>query len=106
MSATTCQFHSSHESLLKAFHFIVQVFDVKPGSQRFLTEGTRVCAYWSQQFSCLYPGTIIKGSPTPEEDTEMILVEFDDGDSGRIVLEHIRMLPPDYPIISKSCISV
>ena len=26
-------------------------------------------------------------------------VEFDDGDSGRIPLSHIRMLPQDYPVM-------
>ncbi|PIK60487.1 putative trinucleotide repeat-containing protein 18 protein isoform X 4 [Apostichopus japonicus] len=30
----------------------------------------------------------------------MVSVEFDDGDSGRIPLSHVRMLPQDYPIIS------
>ena len=34
--------------------------DVKPESGRSLPEGTRICAYWSQQFSCLYPGTVAK----------------------------------------------
>ena len=28
-------------------------------------------------------------------------VEFDDGDSGRIPLNHIRLLPPDFPLVSE-----
>ena len=43
------------------FSLWFQIMDVKSGSPRFLPEGTRVCAYWSQQFSCLYPGTVAKG---------------------------------------------
>ncbi|MPC95120.1 Trinucleotide repeat-containing gene 18 protein [Portunus trituberculatus] len=30
--------------------------EVKPGTTRFLAEGTRVCAFWSQQYRALYPG--------------------------------------------------
>ena len=33
-----------------------------------------------------------------EEDDDLITVEFDDGDTGRIPLSHIRLLPPDYKI--------
>ncbi|XP_022080209.1 trinucleotide repeat-containing gene 18 protein-like isoform X2 [Acanthaster planci] len=73
--------------------------DVKPLSTRFVPEGTRVCAYWSQQFRCLYPGTVVKGTPNPNEDPNFVCVEFDDGDSGRIPVDHIRMLPHDFPIV-------
>ncbi|XP_033736618.1 LOW QUALITY PROTEIN: BAH and coiled-coil domain-containing protein 1-like [Pecten maximus] len=76
------------------------IVDVKPSTTRCLLEGTRVCAYWSQQFSCLYPGTVAKASPNPHADTGSINVEFDDGDSGRIPLDHIRMLPKDFPHVS------
>ena len=34
------------------------VFDLTPQSVEQLTPGTRVCAFWSQQYKCLYPGTI------------------------------------------------
>ena len=40
---------------------LVQVLDVQPPSVACLLEGTRVCAYWSQQLTCLYPGTISNG---------------------------------------------
>ena len=141
----------------------MQIIDVKPSSIRYLKEGTRVCAYWSQQFSCLYPGTVAKGktfhnifihrvllnifvinntlnfqisidfpvhvssyfflkkiklfhmsyfsiifvflvltaSPNPHADKGSINVEFDDGDSGRIPLDHIRMLAQDFPLVCK-----
>ena len=39
---------------------VSQIMAVAPGSQRYVSEGTRVCAYWSQQFRCLYPGTVAK----------------------------------------------
>ena len=74
--------------------------DMKPLSVNHVAEGTRVCAYWSQQFSCLYPGTVARNTPNPTTDRHMheINVEFDDGDSGKIPLEHIRMLPQNFPI--------
>uniref|UniRef100_A0A493T456 Trinucleotide repeat containing 18 n=1 Tax=Anas platyrhynchos platyrhynchos TaxID=8840 RepID=A0A493T456_ANAPP len=74
------------------------IIDVKPPSVRFLPEGTRIAAYWSQQYRCLYPGTVVRGTLDLEEDGDLITVEFDDGDTGRIPLSHIRLLPPDYKI--------
>ena len=46
--------------LLQSFlkHFAFQWKEVKPGSTRFLTEGTRVCAFWSQQYRGLYTGEL------------------------------------------------
>lgn len=38
------------------------------------------------------------GSPDMDEVDDLITVEFDDGDTGRIPLSHIRLLPPDYKI--------
>ncbi|XP_055876447.1 serine-rich adhesin for platelets-like isoform X2 [Biomphalaria glabrata] len=76
------------------------VLDVRPDSIRHLPEGTRVCAFWSQQFSCLYPGTVTKSSPcSSSNSTEAVFVEFDDGDSGKIPIGHIRLLPSDFPIV-------
>lgn len=40
-------------------------------------------------------------SPDPELDLHFVNVEFDDGDSGRINLDDIRLLPKDYPIIGR-----
>lgn len=79
-----------------------QILEVKPESTANLTPGTRVCAYWSEQYRCLYPGTIsAPTTPDPELDDKFVNVEFDDGDSGRINLDDIRLLPEDYPIVGK-----
>lgn len=73
---------------------------MSPTSTEELTPGTRLCAYWSQQYRCLYPGSVAEpGTPDPLLDSKFVSVEFDDGDSGRIALEDIRLLPTDYPII-------
>ncbi|XP_078611747.1 uncharacterized protein LOC144882081 isoform X11 [Branchiostoma floridae x Branchiostoma japonicum] len=92
------QVYSQEQILQEALH------DVKPGSVRFLPEGTRVSAYWSQQYRCLYPGTVARMSPSPdggEDDKTFVSVEFDDGDSGRIPMDHVRLLPPNYPVVGK-----
>ncbi|KAJ8923133.1 hypothetical protein NQ315_001686 [Exocentrus adspersus] len=78
------------------------IVEVAPKNTDDLPVGTRVCAYWSQQYRCLYPGSVAEpGTPDPHLDGKFVSVEFDDGDSGRIALEDIRLLPPDYPIIGK-----
>lgn len=41
---------------------VLQIIDVKPPSVRYLPEGTRIAAYWSQQYRCLYPGTVVNGT--------------------------------------------
>lgn len=58
--------------------------------------GARLCAYWSQQYRCLYPGTA--APQDADSDSKFIVVEFDDGDSGRIAVEDIRFLLSEYPI--------
>ncbi|XP_058532701.1 BAH and coiled-coil domain-containing protein 1 [Ochotona princeps] len=75
------------------------VLDVRPQSSRYLPPGTRVCAYWSQKSRCLYPGNVIRGaSSDEEEDPDSVVVEFDDGDTGHIAVSNIRLLPPDFKI--------
>uniref|UniRef100_A0A674ETC7 BAH domain-containing protein n=1 Tax=Salmo trutta TaxID=8032 RepID=A0A674ETC7_SALTR len=69
-----------------------------PPSAWNLPEGCRIAAYWSQQYRCLYPGTVVNGSSDGDDSDDLITVEFDDGDTGRIPLSHIRLLPPDYKI--------
>ncbi|KAG8178507.1 hypothetical protein JTE90_005402 [Oedothorax gibbosus] len=61
-----------------------------------LPEGTRVCAYWSQQYRCLYPGVVGK-APCPSADWSepRVFVLFDDGDSGQIPAKNVRLIPPD-----------
>ncbi|KAG8446493.1 hypothetical protein GDO86_014085 [Hymenochirus boettgeri] len=74
------------------------VVDVRPQSSRCLPHGTRVCAYWSQKSRCLYPGNVVRGSSSDEGESESVTVAFDDGDRGRIALNNIRLLPPDFTI--------
>ncbi len=47
----------------------MQIIDVKPPSVRYLPEGTRIAAYWSQQYRCLYPGTVVNGTVTARKHT-------------------------------------
>lgn len=74
------------------------VLDVRPQTEAILTAGTRVCAYWSERSRCLYPGYVHRGGPGEEEKEGNVMVEFDDGDRGRISLANIRLLPPGYQI--------
>ncbi|KAM9336798.1 BAH and coiled-coil domain-containing protein 1 [Symphorus nematophorus] len=74
------------------------VLDVRPQTEAILTAGTRVCAYWSERSRCLYPGYVHRGGPGEEEKEGSVMVEFDDGDRGRISLTNIRLLPPGYQI--------
>uniref|UniRef100_A0A8C8RV02 BAH domain and coiled-coil containing 1 n=1 Tax=Pelusios castaneus TaxID=367368 RepID=A0A8C8RV02_9SAUR len=76
------------------------VLDTRPQSSHHLPTGARVCAYWSQKSRCLYPGTVVRGpsSDEEEEDPDSVMVEFDDGDTGHISVSNIRLLPPDYKI--------
>ncbi|XP_026172239.1 BAH and coiled-coil domain-containing protein 1 [Mastacembelus armatus] len=83
----------SLEQLLKE-----AVLDVRPQTEAILTAGTRVCAYWSERSRCLYPGYVHRGGPGEEEKAGSVMVEFDDGDRGRISLANIRLLPPGYQI--------
>ncbi|XP_076366003.1 BAH and coiled-coil domain-containing protein 1-like isoform X3 [Tachypleus tridentatus] len=88
----------SREEILKE-----AIVEVKPNSLSNLPEGQRICAFWSQQYRCMYPGTVAKSSsPNCDSDRGTVYVEFDDGDSGRIPLKDICMLPSDYPIVFDS----
>ncbi|XP_055920925.1 protein winged eye [Eupeodes corollae] len=74
------------------------ILEVVPKTIKKVPTGTRLCAYWSQQYRCLYPGKAIE-SDTTDAGSEFVNVEFDDGDSGRIRLQNIRYLMSDYPIV-------
>ncbi|MED6241414.1 hypothetical protein ATANTOWER_013707, partial [Ataeniobius toweri] len=82
----------SLEQLLKE-----AVLDIRPESEAVLTDGTRVCAYWSERSRCLYPGYVRRGGSVGEGKPG-VMVEFDDGDRGKISLPNIRLLPPGYQI--------
>lgn len=73
------------------------VLDVRPETEAMLSEGTRVCAYWSERSRCLYPGYVRRGASS-DEGKQGVMVEFDDGDRGKISLPKIRLLPPGYQI--------
>ncbi|XP_070504575.1 protein winged eye isoform X3 [Chironomus tepperi] len=76
------------------------ILEVQPKTTAECPPGTRLCAYWSQQYRCLYPGVAtVPSSPDSDIDEKYVNVEFDDGDSGRIVLDHIRFLISNYPIV-------
>lgn len=50
----------------------------------------------------MYPGiATTPSSPDSDIDEKYVNVEFDDGDNGRIELDHIRFLMSDYPIVGK-----
>ena len=81
---------------------------VRPLSRCQLSVGARVCAYWSDKFTCLHPGVICQPSSddnTDDDDDDdvddndkLYSVDFDDGDAGKIPLDYIRMLPADFPL--------
>ncbi|XP_063695755.1 protein winged eye isoform X2 [Culicoides brevitarsis] len=76
------------------------IMEVAPRSAEELPIGTRICAYWSQQYRCLYPGTVTApSSPDSDNEGKFVNVEFDDGDNGRISIEDIRFLLSNYPIV-------
>ncbi|XP_026201269.1 BAH and coiled-coil domain-containing protein 1 isoform X2 [Anabas testudineus] len=74
------------------------VLDIRPESEAMLSEGTRVCAYWSERSRCLYPGYVHRGGSSDEGKQGGVMVEFDDGDRGKISLPNIRLLPPGYQV--------
>jgi len=84
---------------------LLKVLIVRPSYQSQLPVGTRVCAYWSEKFTCLHPGRICHppsdDSDDDDEDSDdekLFSVDFDDGDAGKIPLDFIRMLPADFPL--------
>ena len=40
-------------------------------------------------------------SPDPHADKSLVNVEFDDGDTGKIPIDHIRLIPQDFPIVGE-----
>ena len=75
------------------------IFEVKPKSRHDIPTGTRVCAYWSEKYHHLFPGTVSEDNEDPK-DKNYINIELDDGDDRAIHIKNIRYLPPDYPIVS------
>lgn len=78
---------------------MIQIREVSPRSIKEVLPGTRLCAYWSDKFFCLYPGISAEPINTEQSKDDEVIVEFDDGDSGRINLKEIRFLMPEYPFV-------
>ena len=65
--------------------------------------GTRVCAYWSQKYHHLYPGTISDMEIDRKLNSKFYVnIELDDGDNRDIHVDSIRFLPPNYPLVGKT----
>lgn len=80
----------------------MQILESAPKLKSDCPPGTRLCAYWSQQYRCLYPGVAAEiTSPDALTSDKFVNVEFDDGDNGRIAIEDIRFLVSDYPIVGE-----
>lgn len=62
-----------------------------------LSKGLRVCAYWSTSLRGLHPA-IVKKIPFENNKSSMITLLFDDGDTGLIKLDEIRLLPDDFNV--------
>ncbi len=89
---------------------------VKPTSKAELPIGTRVCVYWSKEYTCLFPGTV---EPNEDEEDEegagtskrkqfpakdgLVEVLLDDGDRRQVDVTKVRMLPKNYPRVGKYC---
>jgi hypothetical protein len=76
------------------------IFEVKATKMSNLPIGTRVCAYWSQKYHHLYPGTISDMEIDRKLDAKKYVnVELDDGDNRDIDVDSIRFLPTNYPLV-------
>ena len=62
-----------------------------------LAKGSRVCAYWSTSLRGLHPAKVRK-LPSDTDQSSMVTLRFDDGDTGLIKLDEIRLLPESYQI--------
>ncbi|XP_048575850.1 uncharacterized protein LOC5520150 isoform X2 [Nematostella vectensis] len=74
------------------------VKDIEPLSVASLPVGTRVCAHWSPQYRCFYPGNVIEAPPDEKEQPGKVWIEFDDGDSGIFPLDEIRRITTEFAV--------
>lgn len=80
--------HSAHLSYLIPYLYLFQeellsntYTNAAPTHLSHLTVGKRVCAYWSEMISCLYPGTVTALYPEAGVNSKHLIdIEFDDGD--------------------------
>merc|ERR1711915_988247 len=71
------------------------VLEIKPKDTHELKDGTRVCAFSSNQINYLHPGTVAG----PDVDENYVIIQLDDGDSRDIHIDQVRYLPEDYPLV-------
>lgn len=72
-----------------------------PDDFGILAKGLRVCAYWSTSLRGLHPASV-KKIPQEIDESSMVSLAFDDGDTGLIKLDEIRLLPDNYDMKGQS----
>jgi len=77
------------------------VLEIKPKDTHELKDGTRVCAFWSNQINYLHPGTVAG----PDVDENYVIIQLDDGDSRDIHIDQVRYLPEDYPLVADESVT-
>lgn len=65
------------------------VLEIRPSSRAELPPGSRVCAYWSDSLTALYPGTVRPLPEGVEVAANEVYVEFDDSDRRCVRLDRI-----------------
>lgn len=89
--------HHERQTYLIPIHDLCRVACPKIVPQDFtaLSNGLRVCAFWSTSLRGLHPATIDQ-IPSNVNDSTTVALLFDDGDTGLIKLNEIRLLPDGY----------
>ncbi|CAF0712464.1 unnamed protein product [Adineta steineri] len=91
--------HRERQAYLIPIHDLCRLACPKmiPDNVNILSKGLRVCAYWSTSLRGLHPAIIDK-IPTEMNESSMVGLIFDDGDTGLIKLDEIRLLPDGYDV--------
>ncbi|CAF4081677.1 unnamed protein product [Rotaria sp. Silwood2] len=91
--------HHERQTYLIPIHDLCRLACPKmiPGDFNILSKDSRVCAYWSTSLRGLHPATV-KKIPSEMDESSMVGLLFDDGDSGLIKLDEIRLLPDNYDV--------
>jgi len=63
------------------------ILDKSPVALSNVEPGSRVCAWWSSKYSCLYPGTVVGFQG------EEVTILFDDGDCRDCDISQVRYIP-------------
>jgi hypothetical protein len=91
--------HHERQTYLIPIHDLCRLACPKiiPRDFSILSKGLRVCAYWSTSLRGLHPA-IIEKLPSEINQSSVVGLLFDDGDTGLIKLDEIRLLPDDYDV--------